>query len=43
MAAIQFIQDLWFALPDQLREVIVIVVQILPLTVTVILCVAFLT
>ena len=43
MAAIQFIQGLWFALPEQLRELIVILVQILPLTVTVILCVAFLT
>jgi NADH-quinone oxidoreductase subunit H len=43
MAAIQFIQSLWFALPEQLRELIVILVQILPLTVTVILCVAFLT
>ena len=32
MAAIQFIQGLWFALPEQLRELIVILVQILPLT-----------
>lgn len=43
MAVIQFIQDFWFALPEQLRELIVILVQILPLTITVILCVAFLT
>ena len=37
MAAFQYLQGVWFALPEVLRELIVILIQILPLTVTVIL------
>lgn len=43
MAVIQPILDLWFALPELFRYLVVTLAQILLLTVVVILCVAFLT
>jgi NADH-quinone oxidoreductase subunit H len=43
MAVMQVFQDLWFGLPPLLRDLVVMLVQILALTIVVILCVAFLT
>jgi len=43
VASLSFLQDLWLTLPELLRELLVMLGQILALTVVVILCVAFLT
>lgn len=43
VASLSFLQDLWLSLPPLVRELLVMLGQILFLTVVVILCVAFLT
>ena len=43
MANPQFLQSLWLSLPELARDLLVMLVQILVLTVILILCVAFLT
>ncbi len=43
VADLSFLEDLWLTLPELVRELLVMLGQILALTVVVILCVAFLT